>query len=70
MGRKLYYHRLYGRGNFIVSFTFPVLLKKLQGGYTFLIYAIMCVLCFIFVFKCPAETKGKSLEQIEKDLII
>jgi sugar porter (SP) family MFS transporter len=55
--------------NFVVSFTFPVLLKKLQGGFTFMIYAIMCVLCLIFIFKYLAETKGKSLEQIEKELV-
>jgi len=55
--------------NFVVSFSFPVLLKWLHGGFTFLIYAVMCVLCLVFVFKYLAETKGKSLEQIEKDLI-
>ena len=55
--------------NFVVSFTFPVLLKRLQGGYTFLIYSIMCLLCLVFVYKYLAETKGKSLEQIEKDLV-
>jgi len=55
--------------NFVVSFTFPILLKWLQGGFTFLIYAVMCVLCLIFVFKYLPETKGKSLEQIEKELV-
>lgn len=55
--------------NFVVSFTFPVLLKWLQSGYTFLIYALMCVLCLVFVNKYLAETKGKSLEQIEKELV-
>ena len=55
--------------NFIVSFTFPVLLRWLKGGFTFMIYAIMCVLCLVFVFKYLAETKGKSLEQIEKELV-
>jgi sugar porter (SP) family MFS transporter len=55
--------------NFVVSFSFPVLLKWLHGGFTFMIYAIMCVLCLIFLFKYLAETKGKSLEQIEKELV-
>jgi len=32
-----------------------------------LIYALMCGLCFIFVFKYLIETKGKTLEQIEKE---
>jgi sugar porter (SP) family MFS transporter len=55
--------------NFVVSFSFPILLKWLQGGFTFLIYSVMCVLCLIFVFKYLTETKGKSLEQIEKELV-
>ncbi len=55
--------------NFVVSFTFPILLKWLHGGFTFLIYAVMCVLCMAFVYKYLTETKGKSLEQIENELI-
>lgn len=55
--------------NFVVSFSFPILLKWLHGGFTFMIYAVMCVLCLVFVFKYLAETKGKSLEQIEKELV-
>jgi len=53
--------------NLVVSFSFPILLVYLKGGYTFLIYAVMCVLCFIFVYKYLIETKGKTLEQIEKE---
>jgi sugar porter (SP) family MFS transporter len=53
--------------NFIVSFTFPYLLKNLQG-YTFLIFSSMCFLCLLFVIRFLTETKGKSLEQIEKEL--
>jgi len=53
--------------NFIVSFTFPYLLKNLQG-YTFLIFSSMCFLCLLFVVRFLTETKGKSLEQIEKEL--
>lgn len=55
--------------NFIVSFSFPYLLSHLKGGFTFLIYAVMCVLCFLFVLQYLVETKGKSLEQIEKELV-
>lgn len=55
--------------NFLVSFSFPFLLSHLKGGFTFLIYAIMCVLCFIFVLQYLVETKGKTLEQIEKEMI-
>lgn len=55
--------------NFVISFSFPILLKRLQGGFTFLIYAVMCIFCFLFVYKYLKETKGKSLEQIERDLV-
>lgn len=50
---------------FAVSQTFPFLLEKLGGG-AFFIYAIMCVLAFIFVRAMVPETKGRSLEEIEK----
>ena len=36
---------------------------------TFWLYAVICVLGFIFIcFKLP-ETKGKTLEQIERELV-
>lgn len=54
--------------NFVVSFSFPYLLKNLQG-YSFLIFSSMCFLCLLFVVKFLTETKGKSLEQIEKELV-
>ncbi|GAA4305306.1 sugar porter family MFS transporter [Compostibacter hankyongensis] len=53
--------------NFVVSFTFPYLLAHLKG-YSFLIYSSLCFVCLGFVIKFLTETKGKSLEQIEKEL--
>jgi sugar porter (SP) family MFS transporter len=52
--------------NFVVSLTFPYLLKSLQG-WCFAIYGSMCVLCLLFVLKYLHETKGKTLEQIESE---
>ena len=52
--------------DFIVSLTFPYLLKHAQG-YSFVIYGSMCVLCFLFCLKYLEETKGKTLEEIEMD---
>lgn len=55
--------------NFLVSFTFPILKQGVGSGFTFLIYALMCVACVVFVCRCIVETKGKTLEQIEKEFL-
>lgn len=54
--------------DFAVSFTFPYLLSHLEG-YSFLIYSFLSFACLLFVLKYITETKGKSLEQIEKELV-
>ena len=54
--------------NAIISWTFPVMASALGGGTSFLIFSIMMLLQFIFVLQYMPETKGKSLEQIQKDL--
>jgi hypothetical protein len=39
------------------------------GWFSFWLYAVICIVGFVIIlFKLP-ETKGKSLEQIEKQLI-
>lgn len=52
----------------IVSIAFPQMLEKLNGGTTFLVFAIICLANFIYVLKNVPETKGKSLENLEKEL--
>lgn len=52
--------------DFIVSLSFPYLLSSLQG-YSFLIYSFLCFVCLLFTIKYITETKGKTLEQIEKE---
>ncbi len=54
---------------FVVSFTFPYMLNVLGGGSAFLIFGIMCIIYLIFLFVKVPETKGKSLEELEKILI-
>ncbi len=54
----------------IIAFSFPMLAETLGGGNTFLFFSVMMVLQLLFVWKLMPETKGKSLEQIEKTLII
>ncbi|KPX18805.1 Sugar transporter protein [Pseudomonas syringae pv. delphinii] len=53
--------------NASVAFTFPIAVDTI-GNPTFFIFAAINVGSLIFVFLCLPETKGKSLEQIEKHL--
>ncbi len=51
---------------FILVFTFPVIEKAFGDAIAFWGYSIICVIGFLFIyFKLP-ETKGKSLESIER----
>jgi sugar porter (SP) family MFS transporter len=54
----------------IISWTFPVIVQGSPNGgfYSFVFYAVMMVIAFIFIWRAMPETKGKSLEQIQKDL--
>jgi SP family sugar:H+ symporter-like MFS transporter len=54
--------------NFLVSQTFPPLLKGLGPGPVFLGYAALGILAGLFVKTAIRETKGRSLEEIEADL--
>ena len=51
---------------FAVSQSFPMLLDSIGSAFTFWIYMIMAVFAFVFVYKLIPETKGKSLEEIER----
>jgi sugar porter (SP) family MFS transporter len=54
---------------FILTYTFPLLNKNLGAAGTFWLYAVICILGFLFILKKLPETKGKSLEEIEKELV-
>lgn len=52
--------------SFVLTYTFP-LLNNVLGSYgTFWIYGLICISGFIFIKKYLPETKGKTLEEIEK----
>jgi MFS transporter, SP family, arabinose:H+ symporter len=55
--------------SFIVATFFPIQLAKFGSSGTYFIYAGFMYLCLWFVWKYVVETKGKSLEQLEKELI-
>jgi sugar porter (SP) family MFS transporter len=50
---------------FLVSQFFPWMLEQL-GGKSFFVYGAMCVVSFVFVAGFVPETKGKTLEEIER----
>jgi SP family arabinose:H+ symporter-like MFS transporter len=51
---------------FGVSQTVPMMFKHLGEATTFWTYAVMCAVSFVFVFCYVPETKGKTLEEIER----
>lgn len=53
----------------IVSISFPVMLERLSGGITFLIFALICLANLLYVLKYVPETKGKTLEELEKEFV-
>lgn len=55
--------------NFFVVGSFPVLIHKIGGAYTFWGFAAVSFLCILFVYFFVPETKGISLEQIESNWI-
>jgi MFS transporter, SP family, xylose:H+ symportor len=54
---------------FILVFTFPILAEELGTFGPFYLYAIICFLGFLFVKSKVKETKGRTLEELEIDLV-
>ena len=52
-----------------LTFSFPSMNAALGSSGTFWIYSSICLLAFIFLYRRCPETKGKSLEQLEKELV-
>ncbi|MDT7588262.1 MAG: hypothetical protein QOE32_5812 [Pseudonocardiales bacterium] len=55
--------------NLIVALVFPSLLDRFGAGANFVFFAVMTALAFLFVTKLMPETKGRSLEAIERELV-
>lgn len=58
----------------VLTYTFPLLNQGLGEGskgtaLTFGVYAMICIIGFILIRKHLPETKGRSLEELEKELI-
>ena len=52
-----------------LTFSFPSMNAALGSSGTFWIYSTICVCAFIFLWRHCPETKGKTLEQLEKELV-
>ena len=52
---------------FILTYTFPLLNELLKAAGTFWLYGFICLLGLLFILRRLPETKGKSLEQIERE---
>ncbi|HET9486280.1 MAG TPA: sugar porter family MFS transporter, partial [Chryseosolibacter sp.] len=56
----------------VISWSFPIIAESSENGgfYSFLLFTLMMVLHGIFAWKVIPETKGKSLEGIQRELHI
>ena len=53
---------------FLLTYTFPLLNEYLQASGTFWLYGAICLAGYVFIYFMLPETKGKSLEEIEKEM--
>ena len=56
-------------GYLILTYTFPVMREHIGIAKTFWVYAAFLFIAFIVLLFTLPETKGKSLEQIERDIL-
>lgn len=52
--------------NAVIGLVFPVVLARFGGGNVFMFFGAMMIPFFFFVWKMMPETKGKTLEELEK----
>ena len=55
--------------SFLVQLVFPWELENLGNSVTFLIYGLFAIFGLVFVMRILPETKGKSLEELESELV-
>jgi len=56
--------------NFFTTASFPILKERVGLAATFAIHAGICLIYYVIIKARIPETKGKSLEEIEKQLIV
>ncbi len=56
-------------GNALLAYFFPIINNKVGASGSFWIFALICLAGFFYIKAKLIETKGKSLEEIEKELM-
>lgn len=56
-------------GSATLTYTFPLLNTSLGSYGTFFIYSVVCLCGLMFIYRKLPETKGKTLEELEKELV-
>ena len=54
---------------FVLTFTFPLLSQQLKTAGTFWLYSGICFAGLVFILLRVPETKGKTLEEIEQEIV-
>ncbi len=54
---------------YLLTLTFPIFVEQLNAANTFWIYAVVCITGFVVILKYLPETKGISLEELERKLV-
>ncbi len=52
--------------NYLLTLTFLDIITWLGVGLTFIVFAVLCIIAFLFVLKFIPETKGRKLSEIQK----
>ena len=52
-----------------LTYTFPIMNASLGSYGSFWIYSGICLVAFLYLSKYCPETKGKSLEELENELV-
>lgn len=56
--------------NAVIGLVFPLALTYFGGGDVFMFFAVLMIPFFFFVLKVMPETKGKSLEELERLIVL
>jgi MFS transporter, SP family, sugar:H+ symporter len=54
--------------NFLITMTFPIMLASIGLGFSYGIYATFGLIAYVFVRRLVKETKGRTLEDMSRDV--